>query len=82
MFSFSPSLFFYFLKVLSGDTVVIRGQPKGGPPPERTLSLSYITAPKLGRRGGSGDASSEGASSDVKDEASFRIFFVCNKKKF
>nr|QBI71280.1 ebna2 binding protein P100 [Orthoderella ornata] len=37
-------------QVLSGDTVVIRGQPKGGPPPEKTISLSNIAAPKLGRR--------------------------------
>ncbi|KAF4528875.1 hypothetical protein B566_EDAN017096 [Ephemera danica] len=37
-------------QILSGDSVVIRGQPKGGPPPEKTLILSNITAPKLGRR--------------------------------
>ncbi|CAL1537379.1 unnamed protein product [Lymnaea stagnalis] len=37
-------------QVLSGDTVVLRGQPKGGPPPERTVCLSNITAPKLARR--------------------------------
>jgi staphylococcal nuclease domain-containing protein 1 len=37
-------------QVLSGDTVVIRGQPKGGPPPERTLCLSNVIAPKLARR--------------------------------
>eukprot|EP00121_Abeoforma_whisleri_P001473 Awhi_evm1s1311 len=36
--------------VLSGDTVVIRGQPNQGPPPERLLSLAYIAAPKPGRR--------------------------------
>ncbi|XP_005100071.2 staphylococcal nuclease domain-containing protein 1 [Aplysia californica] len=37
-------------QVLSGDTVVLRGQPKGGPPPERTVCLSNITAPKMARR--------------------------------
>jgi len=36
--------------VLSGDAVIIRGQPKGGPPPERQLNLSGINAPRLGRR--------------------------------
>jgi len=36
--------------VLSGDSVIIRGQPKGGPPPERQLNLSGINAPRLGRR--------------------------------
>ncbi|KAH7939388.1 hypothetical protein HPB52_011697 [Rhipicephalus sanguineus] len=37
-------------QVLSGDTVVIRGQPRGGPPPEKTLYISNITAPKLAKR--------------------------------
>jgi staphylococcal nuclease domain-containing protein 1 len=37
-------------QLLSGDSIVIRGQPKGGPPPERTLGLSGIIAPRLGRR--------------------------------
>lgn len=37
-------------QVLSGDTVVIRGQPRGGPPPEKTIYLSNITAPKLAKR--------------------------------
>ena len=43
---------------------MIRGQPKGGPPPERTLALSYITAPRLARRA---NPSSEG-STETKDE--------------
>nr|CAG4651604.1 EOG090X01F7 [Triops cancriformis] len=37
-------------QVLSGDAVIIRGIPKGGPPPERQLNLSSINAPRLGRR--------------------------------
>lgn len=37
-------------QVLSGDTVVIRGVPKGGPPPEKTLSLTSLIAPKLAKR--------------------------------
>ncbi|XP_066992984.1 staphylococcal nuclease domain-containing protein 1 [Anabrus simplex] len=37
-------------QVLSGDSVIIRGQPRGGPPPERQINLSNITAPKLARR--------------------------------
>jgi len=47
--------------VLSGDSVIIRGQPKGGPPPERQLNLSGINAPRSGRRGG-------GNSEETKDE--------------
>ncbi len=30
--------------------MVIRGQPKGGPPPEKTVCLSNVTAPRLARR--------------------------------
>jgi staphylococcal nuclease domain-containing protein 1 len=37
-------------QILSGDAVVIRGQPRGGPPPTRTVALSNITAPRLARR--------------------------------
>ncbi|CAB3225154.1 unnamed protein product [Arctia plantaginis] len=37
-------------QVLSGDTVVIRKQPQGGPPPEKVIALSGITAPKLARQ--------------------------------
>ena len=44
------SLLFFSIKVLSGDSVVIRGQPRGGPPPERQLCLSNVNAPKLARR--------------------------------
>ncbi|XP_076287383.1 staphylococcal nuclease domain-containing protein 1 [Lasioglossum baleicum] len=36
-------------QVTSGDTIVIRGQPMGGPPPEITIILCNITAPKLER---------------------------------
>ena len=37
------------IKVLDGGAVVIRGAPKGGPPPERTLALTNINAPRLAR---------------------------------
>jgi len=37
-------------QVLSGDAVIVRGQPRGGPPPERTVCLSNVTAPRLARR--------------------------------
>ncbi|KAJ8736999.1 hypothetical protein PYW07_000270 [Mythimna separata] len=37
-------------QVLSGDTIVIRRQPQGGPPPEKVIALSGITAPKLARQ--------------------------------
>ncbi|KAG8198549.1 hypothetical protein JTE90_026450 [Oedothorax gibbosus] len=37
-------------QINSGDTVVIRGQPKGGPPDEITIILTGIKAPKLAYR--------------------------------
>ncbi|KAJ0183735.1 hypothetical protein K1T71_000158 [Dendrolimus kikuchii] len=37
-------------QVLSGDTLIIRKQPQGGPPPEKLITLSCITAPKLARQ--------------------------------
>ncbi|XP_053623818.1 staphylococcal nuclease domain-containing protein 1 [Plodia interpunctella] len=37
-------------QVLSGDTIVIRKQPQGGPPPEKVIALSGVTAPKLARQ--------------------------------
>ncbi|GFQ84815.1 staphylococcal nuclease domain-containing protein 1 [Trichonephila clavata] len=50
-------------QVNSGDTVVIRGQPKGGPPDEITITLTGLTAPKLGRRPNN---NGEGATKDDK----------------
>ncbi|CAB4064975.1 SND1 [Lepeophtheirus salmonis] len=37
-------------QVLDGGSIVIRGQPRNGPPPERTLALADIEAPRLARR--------------------------------
>eukprot|EP00281_Chroomonas_sp_CCMP1168_P008191 CAMPEP_0206267944 /NCGR_PEP_ID=MMETSP0047_2-20121206/31432_1 /ASSEMBLY_ACC=CAM_ASM_000192 /TAXON_ID=195065 /ORGANISM="Chroomonas mesostigmatica_cf, Strain CCMP1168" /LENGTH=890 /DNA_ID=CAMNT_0053696207 /DNA_START=148 /DNA_END=2823 /DNA_ORIENTATION=+ len=36
--------------VLSCDTIVVVGQPVGGPPPERQITLAGIMGPRLGRR--------------------------------
>jgi len=47
------------LQVLSGDTVIVRGPPRGGPPPERTIGLSNVTAPRLARRPVISDESKE-----------------------
>ncbi|ODN01371.1 nuclease domain-containing protein 1, partial [Orchesella cincta] len=57
-----PQLFKGIVKqALSGDSIIIRGQPKGGPPPERQLNFSNITAPRLARRpGGPGGKADEG----------------------
>jgi len=48
-------------QVLSGDSVIIRGYPKGGPPPEKQITFSNVFAPKLARRPGAG-------SDETKDE--------------
>lgn len=47
-------VFFLFIQVLSGDSIITRGQPRGGPPPENQVVLSYVNAPKLARRPGAG----------------------------
>ena len=36
--------------VLDGGSVVIRGQPRNGPPPERILALAEVDAPRMARR--------------------------------
>ena len=37
-------------EVLSGDTVVVMGASKSGPPPELKLTLASLQAPRLGFR--------------------------------
>ena len=37
-------------QVLSGDTVVVRGQAASGFAPERTISLAHVSAPRIGRK--------------------------------
>ncbi|NWV23230.1 SND1 protein, partial [Origma solitaria] len=37
-------------QVLSGCAIIVRGQPRGGPPPERQINLSNIRAGSLARR--------------------------------
>nr|XP_032804965.1 staphylococcal nuclease domain-containing protein 1 [Petromyzon marinus] len=37
-------------QVLSGGAIIVRGQPRGGPPPERQINLSNVRAPALARR--------------------------------
>ncbi len=46
--------------MLDGGAVVIRGQPRNGPPPERTLALAEIDAPRLARRPGAPNAGPSG----------------------
>lgn len=55
-----------YCQVLSGDAVVIRGQPRGGPPQERTLAFSNVSAPRLARR----PNQSSDTTGETKDEVS------------
>lgn len=50
--------------VLSGCAIIVRGQPRGGPPPERQINLSNIRAGALARRA----AASQQDAKDVPDE--------------
>ncbi|RWS03569.1 staphylococcal nuclease domain-containing protein 1-like protein, partial [Dinothrombium tinctorium] len=36
--------------VLSGDTVILREKPRGGPPQEYSVSFAFIQAPKIARK--------------------------------
>ena len=36
-------------EVVSGDTLVIMGPPRGGPPPEKRLTLASLIAPRMVR---------------------------------
>uniref|UniRef100_A0A669BL58 Staphylococcal nuclease domain-containing protein 1 n=1 Tax=Oreochromis niloticus TaxID=8128 RepID=A0A669BL58_ORENI len=50
--------------VLSGCAIIVRGQPRGGPPPERQINLSNIRAGALARRAAQGQPESK----DTPDE--------------
>uniref|UniRef100_A0A8C5JNI2 Staphylococcal nuclease domain-containing protein n=1 Tax=Junco hyemalis TaxID=40217 RepID=A0A8C5JNI2_JUNHY len=50
--------------VLSGCAIIVRGQPRGGPPPERQINLSNIRAGSLARRANA----SQPDSRDTPDE--------------
>lgn len=49
----------------------MRGQPRGGPPQERTICLSNVTAPRLARR----PNPSMDAALETKDEVSRNTVF-------
>ncbi|XP_008152269.1 staphylococcal nuclease domain-containing protein 1 [Eptesicus fuscus] len=50
--------------VLSGCAIIVRGQPRGGPPPERQINLSNIRAGNLARRA----AAAQPDAKDTPDE--------------
>lgn len=58
---------------------MVRGPPRGGPPPERTVGLSNITAPRLARR-----PNVANETQDSKDEVHEHTFFylICSKLEF
>uniref|UniRef100_A0AAY4C3L9 Staphylococcal nuclease domain-containing protein n=1 Tax=Denticeps clupeoides TaxID=299321 RepID=A0AAY4C3L9_9TELE len=51
-------------EVLSGCAIIVRGQPRGGPPPERQINLSNVRAGALARRA----AQSQPDTKDIPDE--------------
>lgn len=53
-------------QVLSGCAIIVRGQPRGGPPPERQINLSNIRAFAMARRA----AQSQPDTKDTHDEVS------------
>lgn len=64
------------LQVLSGCAIIVRGQPRGGPPPERQINLSNIRAGAMARRAAQGQPEPK----DTPDEVSGSVplcSFVC-----
>lgn len=64
-------LFVVSLQVLSGCAIIVRGQPRGGPPPERQINLSNIRAGAMARRA----AQAQPDTKDTPDEV--RPFSLC-----
>ncbi len=44
VFLISDFNFFAICQVQSGDSIIVRGQPKGGPPPEKQINLGKCSA--------------------------------------
>lgn len=44
--------------VISGDYLVLRDQPRGGPPPEYYVNLAHVQAPRFNRTPGDGEGKS------------------------
>lgn len=64
------------LQVLSGCAIIVRGQPRGGPPPERQINLSNIRAGAMARRA----AQAQPDTKDTPDEVSptvFAFLYIC-----
>lgn len=61
------------LQVLSGCAIIVRGQPRGGPPPERQINLSNIRAGALARRAVQGQPDTK----DTPDEVTGFILSLC-----
>lgn len=77
-----PTLLIFFLltlmivsplQVLSGCAIIVRGQPRGGPPPERQINLSNIRAGALARRAMQGQPDTK----DIPDEVTGFILSLC-----
>ncbi len=64
----------FFLQVLSGCAVIVRGQPRGGPPPERQINLSNVRAGALARRAVQGQPDSK----DTPDEVNINPAQSCS----
>ncbi|XP_063011833.1 staphylococcal nuclease domain-containing protein 1-like [Melospiza melodia melodia] len=52
--------------VLSGCAIIVRGQPRGGPPPERQINLSNIRAGSLARRANASQPDSRDTPDEVR----------------
>lgn len=64
------------LQVLSGCAIIVRGQPRGGPPPERQINLSNIRAGALARRAAQGQPDTKDVPDEVSSSSSSMVW-VC-----
>ena len=54
------------MQVVSADSIIIRGLPVGGPPPEKQINLAWVQAPKVSKRLPPSDSNPKG--SNTADE--------------
>lgn len=65
------------LQVLSGCAIIVRGQPRGGPPPERQINLSNIRAGAMARRAAQGQPDTKDTPDEVSPIVIVLVYNLC-----
>ncbi|KAL8273573.1 hypothetical protein Esti_002500 [Eimeria stiedai] len=78
-------------EVISGDTFVLVGVPKGGPPPEKRVSLSSVVAPRVAMKSMTHETQDEPYGWPAREfmrnyligqQVSFKVEFAMNGKEY